>query len=181
MTPDTFLPTMLDPGLAWLAANGGPAVSDGARTFLLAVAGQEANWTARYQSSPSDTPGPARSWWQFESGGGVKGVLRHRASSTLAKAACAAFNVVPTQSAVWRAMEGHDLLAAVMARLLLWTDPYPIPTRQDEAWQCYANRLWRPGKPHPKRWPANWNAASAAVQASPTPMGTTTRVLLAQR
>jgi hypothetical protein len=75
--------------------------------------------------------------------------------------------VLPAKEAVWRALEGHDVLAAAFARLLLWTDPYPVPLGREEAWTCYAKRLWRPGKPHPDTWGSNWEAAQAAVGKSP--------------
>ena len=44
-------------------------------------------------------------------------------------------------------------VAAGFARLLLWTDPRPLPAIGDvkAAWQYYL-RNWRPGKPHEKTW-----------------------------
>ena len=173
MSPEKFLAQVLDPGLKYLASLGGPKPSDEARVFLLAVAGQESGWGARYQSAPSSTPGPARGFWQFEQGGGVAGVLTHSSSDDLAATLCDSLTVVPDQAAAWRALEGNDRLAAGFARLLLLTDPYPIPTDQAEAWDCYANRLWRPGAPHPDAWPGNWQAAEEAVasaNATPHPM-----------
>lgn len=167
MTPATFLTTILDPGLGLLATLGGPAVSNEARVFLLAVAGQESGINARYQSSPATTPGPARGWWQMEQGGGVHGVLTHGASASLAAALCNALFVVTNEPAVWRALEGNDMLAAGFARLLLWTDPKSVPTDQAGAWECYAERLWRPGKPHPDVWPGNWRTAQQTVAANP--------------
>ena len=56
--------------------------------------------------------------------------------------------VAPDAASVWRAIEGHDRLATAFARLLLWTDPHPIPTEERAAWDCYL-RLWQPGKPCP--------------------------------
>lgn len=173
MSPETFLAKILDPGLHYLASLGGPAVSDEARVFLLSVAGQESGWGARYQSAPATSPGPARGFWQFEQGGGVVGVLTHGSSDDLAAILCDSLTVVPDKEAVWRALEGSDRLAAGFARLLLLTDPYAIPTDQDAAWDCYANRLWRPGAPHPDVWPGNWQAAESAVasaNAAPHPM-----------
>lgn len=169
MTPDRFLRSMIDPGLLGLRLLGGPPNSDAAaRTFLLAVAQQEsgAALEARYQSSPSSTPGPARGFWQFEQGGGVHGVMQHAVSQSLAMSVCASLTVQWNEPAVWRALEGHDVLAVAFARLLLWTDPYPIPTTQDAAWTCYAERLWRPGAPHPEVWPGNWQRAVATVEVA---------------
>lgn len=169
MTPGTFLVGTIDPGLDFVADLAGPKPTDDVRRFLLAVALQESGkaLTARYQNSPSGTPGPARGWWQFEQGGGVTGVLNHQASATLAKLACDALTIVNQPAAVWRALEGHDVLAATFARLLLWTDPQPVPTTEAAAWDCYAKRLWRPGAPHPETWPQNWATAGAAVASMP--------------
>ncbi len=173
MTPDEFLTRILDPGLQFVASIGGPQPTIAARRFLLAVALQESgpNLEARYQNSPAAVPGPARGWWQFEQGGGVNGVLTHPNSQALAQTACNRLFVVPDGAACWRAIEGHDLLATAFARLLLWTDPPPIPTTEQAAWDCYANRLWRPGAPRRNDWTANWATAQAAVAANPLRRG----------
>ena len=165
MQPDVFLTRVLDPGLAFLASLQGPQPTNDIRRFLLCIALQESGpqLNARYQGSPSTSPGPARGWWQFEQGGGVAGVLRHAASATLSKQVCAELAVVADPASVWRAIEGSDLLAASFARLLVWTDPQPVPTTEDAAWDCYCNRLWRPGKPHPETLPGNWQTATQAV------------------
>lgn len=164
MTPAKFLSYVLDPALYFLQSiSAVPAVTDEARVFLLAVAGQEANWTARYQNSPSASPGMARGFWQFEQTGGVTGVVTHKNSRDAAAAVCAALGIVCAPEAIWRALEGNDLLAGSFARLLLWTDPYAIPTTQQTAWECYNDRLWQPGKPHPETWPTCWNEAFDAV------------------
>jgi len=156
---------LMDDGLAFLHSLGGPvpAPTDISRRFLLAVALQESEIKARYQNSPGITPGPARGFWQFEREGGVAGVLNHRASSELAAKLCSACWVRHESGAVWRALEGHDRLATGFARLLLWTDPPPLPVTEADAWDCYNRRLWRPGKPHPSKWPLNWAAASNAI------------------
>ena len=166
MTPGTFLTRVLDPGLDFLAELGGPKPTDDVRRFLLCVALQESGpkLDARYQGSPSANAGPARGWWQFEQGGGVAGVLSHSASKSLAQQTCAGLAVQAQSAAVWRSLEGNDTLAACFARLLLWTDPQPVPTREDTGWACYL-RLWRPGKPHPETWPANWQTATDAMAA----------------
>jgi hypothetical protein len=164
MAPDTFLTTIIDDGLAFVEGLGGPMPSDNARRLMLCIALQESgpNLEARYQNSPSSSPGPARGWWQFEQGGGVAGVLQHAHSRTLAAEACARVSVVAQAAAVWRAIEGHDTLSCVFARLLMWTDPAALPTAEDPAWDFYM-RLWRPGKPHRDTWGPNWRTASDAV------------------
>jgi hypothetical protein len=169
MDADRFLADIIDPGLQFLQALGGPKVSDDARRELLAIALQESGpqLEARYQNCPSTSPGPARGFWQFEQGGGVAGVLSHPSSSALSKSLCSGLAVQPASAAVWRALEGHDVLSTGFARLLLWTDPRALPTTQADGWDYYI-RNWRPGKPHPDAWPANWRTASLAVSGSAT-------------
>lgn len=171
-SPTLFLRDVIDDGLEFLTILGGPRSNDEVRRFLLAIALQESGPTleARYQSSPSTTPGPARGWWQFESGGGVAGVLRHSATKDLAEKACKSCIVVHQQQAVWRALEGHDKLAVAFARLLVLTYPGALPKTQQGGWDQYIN-LWRPGKPHQASWSGNWVTASDAVQANPVSVG----------
>lgn len=110
---------------------------------------QESRFTARRQMGM----GPAMGFWQFERGGGVKGVLNHDASKAKALTLCAARGVEANPMAVWLALENDDVLAAGFCRLLLLTDPRPLPAVNDTngAWACYL-RNWRPGKPHPETW-----------------------------
>src|SRR5262249_29333550 len=98
---------------------------------------------ARYQNSPSASAGPARGWWQFEQFGGTQGVLTHPRSQKLALAVCGQCSVVAQSAAVWRSLEGHDVLSACFSRLLIWTDPHPLPTTATPGLDCYM-RLWRP-------------------------------------
>lgn len=168
MTPDDFLRDIIDPGLTWLAKLGGPAVSDNTRRLLLAIAMQESghDLAARYQNHPSTSAGPAKGFWQFEQSGGVRGVMTHTATKALAQKASSAANVAHHEQAIHRALEGHDNLATTYGRLLLLSDPQALATTQQAGWDYY-NRNWRPGKPHPDRWPGSWAAADAAVKARP--------------
>lgn len=135
--------------------------------MLLAAGLQETQLKARVQVLDGGGRGPARGLWQFEQGGGVKGVLTHEASKSLAVQACARRGVAPTALAVWGELEHDDVLAATFARLLLWTDPRPLPTPNDtEAGWAYYERNWRPGKPHPQTWPAHWVRARRFVFGS---------------
>jgi len=122
-----------------------------ARVMLLAIGLQESRFRHRRQMPV----GPARGFWQFEQGGGVAGVLRHEATRKHAQTLCTACQVEPLPRAVWEAIEHDDTLAAGFARLLLWSDPRPLPKIGDAAggWDLYT-RTWRPGKPHPQTWPA---------------------------
>jgi hypothetical protein len=174
MKPAEFIRTVMDPGAAFLERYTGTRSNHEARRILLAIALQESQLVHRFQQlGVGAPPGPARSFWQFEQTGiharpakGKEwGILVHTVSRPRLLVACEALSVEGTGSAIWRAIEGNDLLAYSCARLLLLTDPGAIPTTEAGAWDCYANRLWNPGKPHPSKWPANWAAAGAALAA----------------
>ena len=132
--------------------------SDKATLMLLAIGMQESRFLTRKQIN-----GPARSYWQFEVGG-VSGVLRHKASKQAALAVCDARGVRPVAEEVHAALEFDDVLGACFARLLLYTDPKPLPDigEADEAWEFYL-RTWRPGKPHRHTWGGLYLAAMGEV------------------
>ena len=131
-----------------------------AHVLLLAIAGQESGFAHRRQTGL----GPARGFWQFEQPG-LRGVLTHTASETYAQQIIE--DLLYTGRPYYElheALEHNDILACAIARLLLWTDAQPLPAIGDSegAWGYYL-RLWRPGKPHPVRWPANYAAAMVMV------------------
>ena len=136
----------IDPGLALLpSAMDTPA----ARVLMLAICGQEADFHHRWQVVDRARPhvmGPARGLWQFERGGGVRGVLTHASSRTHAEDLCRLRGVPATLDGVYNALHADDVLAAGFARLLLWTDAAPLPAVGDveTAWKLYL-RTWRPG------------------------------------
>ncbi len=140
----TVTDTAINPALALLPVR---MDTPAARVLLLAIGLQESRLTHRRQIN-----GPARGLWQFERGGGVRGVLNHTATERHADALCKVRNVLPTPEAVYAALEVDDVLAAGFARLLMWSDPAPVPTTPDSAWAFYAYRTWRPGKPHRQTW-----------------------------
>lgn len=120
-----------------------------ARVMLLAIGLQESNFAHRRQlvGDPPQPVGPAKSFWQAELGGGmVHGVRVHPATQQHAAALYAARGVAPNDRAVWDAIENDDVLAAGLARLLLFSDPARLPVAEDVegAWQLYL-RTWRPG------------------------------------
>ncbi len=88
----------------------------------------------------------------------------HPATTQLIAEVCQARQVQCNAPAVYRAIENDDSLACCMARLLLWTDPQPLPAADDidGAWDYYA-RCWRPGSPHRKTWTQFHNEARAAL------------------
>lgn len=162
MTPASFLETILNPGLLVLQHVTGMPPTDQARVLMLAIAGQESGWESRRQVG-----GPARGFWQFERGGGVRGVLTHPASGPRIKAVCDTLRVPADEATVFEAIAWHDHLAVAMARLLLWTDPAPLPVvgALASGWECYV-RNWRPGKPHRDAWTERYDAAMAAISGS---------------
>lgn len=125
--------------------------------LMLAIGLQESRLTMRRQlvGSPPKPTGPAAGLWQFERGGGVRGVLTHDASKHKARGLCAARAVPAETGTVWDMLPHDDVLAAGFARLLLYTDPAPLPApgEVDAAWNYYI-RNWRPGKPHRQTWDA---------------------------
>lgn len=122
-----------------------------ARVNQAAIGQQESGYLVRRQYGN----GPARGYWQFEEGGGVKGVMEHKSTAELSRSVCHARGVPFVRRAVWEALETDDVLAAAFCRLLMWTDSGKLPTTEAEGWAMYA-RTWRPGKPHPDKWPASW-------------------------
>jgi len=132
-----------------------------ARVMMLAIGLQESQFKYRRQMNN----GPAKSFHQFERGGGVLGVLNHPASKGKSADLCRARGVSPDSMSVWNKMEFDDVLGAGFARLLLLTDPKPLPSLDDTqgAWAYYI-RNWRPGKPHIGTWAANHAAAVAAIK-----------------
>lgn len=159
MTAAEFAKTIMIPGLDFLAATVGmrPPNRDEAKVLLLAIAGQESDW----QNIPQGGGGPGRGPWQFEPET-CKELMFNPASATFYTAVCMATNTVPSRT--YDAILGSPDLAVALARLNLWCDPEPLPAigAEQAAWVAYL-RIWRPGKPRPHDWPANYSAAMAAL------------------
>ncbi|MGW9067010.1 hypothetical protein ACWGPO_23235 [Achromobacter animicus] len=146
MTLSEIIKTAIDPALVLL-----PAKMDTpeARIMLLAIGLQESLFLHRRQlvGNPPRPIGPAKSFWQAEQGGGmVHGVRLHVATSAAAAHLYQARGVPARDAAIWDAIENDDVLAAGLARLLLWSDRGRLPAVGDEqeAWYLYL-RTWRPG------------------------------------
>lgn len=164
MTPLRLVATAINPACAELAARG-VVDSVAARRFLLTIALQESRLLNRRQvGSDGHEDGPAASFWQFEKGGGCRGILRHKMSAPHIRAICADFNIEPTEQALWEGMRYQDIVAAAAARLLVFTLPGALPTTAAEGWAQYLD-AWRPGKPHPSTWAGHWATASKTVGA----------------
>lgn len=124
-----------------------------ATAMLLATGLQESRMTYRRQIG-----GPARGLWQFESGGGWRGVLWHQQTRAIALGVLKELNY--SEDPGYETLALDDILACVFARLLLWTHPFALPDKGESgyAWNYYLN-LWRPGKPHPETWPGFYEQA----------------------
>ena len=134
-----------------------------ATAMLLSIGMQESKFRERRQVGG----GPGRGVFQFERGGGVKGVMTHEDSREYLRAALVAlrYEVAIGQTLlVYQALEHNDVLAVVCARLLLWTLPAPLPERDDfdGSWAQYKSS-WRPGMPHRSTWNANYAIAHSIV------------------
>ena len=163
--------SIIEPALLLLPAK---MESPQAVVMLLAIGLHESRFEYRRQMGN----GPAKSFWQAEQGGGmVTGLLRYRVQDIrdLATGLCAVRGVAPAALEVWNAIERDDVLAAGLARLLLYTDPARLPALGDEAgaWELYL-RTWRPGAytrgdaakraALRKKWSANYAAALEVVR-----------------
>lgn len=160
MTPAILLTTAIEPAMTLLPER---MDSPQARRMLVAIALQESSLAERRQIGSWDNGipryGPARGWWQFE-GGGILGVIRHKATASHLAEACHALGYENSDpSSLHRAVEHNDVLAAVFARLNLWWLPWALAETQQEGWAQYIE-AWRPGKPHPNRWPQCWDTAN---------------------
>jgi len=139
--------------------SGIPFTSE-ANVMLLAIGLQESRFRHRRQIR-----GPARGFWQFEAYGGTRGVLTRRQTRELAERLVEQrHGPLVRFEAINAVLAEDDVLACAFARLLLWTDPRPLPTLGDSggAWRYYL-RNWRPGKPHRGTWDALYARALAVV------------------
>lgn len=120
-----------------------------ARVMLLTIGKQESRFLYRKQIG-----GPARGFYQFEEGGGVRGVLNHPATQNTVLRVLDTLDLLPSDCYDCLAEPEHDALATVFARLLLYTHPKPLPSLNsdpDVSWRYYLD-TWRPGKPHRGTW-----------------------------
>ena len=156
MRTDLFIESALFPAFRLLpVAMGSPA----AMAICIAIALQESGLRDRQQIG-----GPAHGYFQFERSGGVLGVLQHRSTRAHAVQVCEELDITPTVDKVFTAIEFHDVLACAFARLLLWSLPQAMPPQDDPdaGWKSYID-AWRPGKPHPDTWRANFETGWLAV------------------
>lgn len=162
MTPKECIAGAITPALSLLP---GKMDTPAARVMLLAIGLQESHLIYRRQQPT----GPARGLWQFEQGtqasrGGVWGLYLFRTTSNALLDLCAARGISHDPVEIYQAIEHDDVLAAGCARLLLYTDPLPLPAVDDSigSWELY-QRVWRPGTPRPDKWPSNHAKAREAI------------------
>lgn len=158
MTPHIFMRIAINPALSLLPPE---MTSPAAKALMLTIALQESRLEHRRQIG-----GPARGFWQFEVNGTL-GVLNHDKSRTLALQSLKLLGYQDVfAEEVHPLLEHNDVLAAIFARLLLWTLPMPLPVRRrvSEGWDQYLE-AWRPGRPHPGTWGENWQDAWEALLA----------------
>lgn len=166
MTPRAFLTRIINPTLDMMQELTAVAIpaSDQARVELLTIALQESGLRYRQQ-----VPVPyAHGWWEFENGpqsalGGLFKIMPQKLS-----AVCAELVVPFDRDTVFGAIVWCDLLACAVARLLLWSEPNPLPAIGDiqGAWNYYV-KLWGPGSPRPKEWPALYAQSVIALKGLP--------------
>jgi len=128
------------------------------RVLLLAIGMQESRFLHRKQIN-----GPARGFFQFEEGGGVRGVLKHPSTKRIIQDVI--FKLGIPADECYNCLAEDDDLAAAFARLLLYTDLKPLPALNSdpsESWNYYM-RTWRPGKPHRETFDAFLLHAREAV------------------
>lgn len=135
-----------------------------ATAMLLAIGLQESGFRHRRQIN-----GPARGFWQFERGGGVRGILTHDKTRPLLDRALRELKfdaAIGLEAACHNLIEVNDVVAAVFARLLLSTVLQRLPQRGEAqlAWEQYVE-AWRPGKPHRDTWDAYYEHAWSLVAA----------------
>lgn len=135
-----------------------------ARSLLLAIGLQESEFSKRRQVTSNPTYAPARGFWQFERPGATTEVLVNAHTRPLLLPALEALRYPADGTVCWEAFEHNDVLACVFARLFLLTSPRanPGPAAAAAGWQVYVS-TWRPGRPRPDDWPANYARAWAVT------------------
>lgn len=148
-----------------------PAMMKSPRAWamLLAIGLQESKFLDRRQvvDKAKMTFGPARGFWQFERAGGTAGVLHHPKTRDVAIGVLRELrypNIHSPRDAHY-VLHDNDLLACCFARLLLWTVPGALPTRDNplDGWRQYLEG-WRPGAPHPRSWDGYYREAWDRVE-----------------
>ena len=167
MTASEFYTTILIPA-AQFAADINPALdTPPARLQMLATAGYESRWEYRAQFGG----GPALGYWMDQQNA-VQLLLDHPAAGPLLRRAAEALGIAPHAAAIHAASENTDAIAYLIARLLAWCDPHPVPAIGDEegCWHAYL-RAQNPGAVSRERWAEVYPQAAACFQPEPAASG----------
>jgi hypothetical protein len=145
-----YIKTQVDIAINMLSSYKASMANENAIGLMYAIGFQESRFLHRRQRG-----GPARGFWQFEKGG-IEAVLGHKATGDIARDTMYNMCMFDTDADyIIQAIEHNDVLAAVFARLLLFTNPKLIPAfcaeNKDELWQYYLE-TWRPGRPRKENW-----------------------------
>jgi len=138
------------------AALPGKLNSPEATCLLLAIGRQESGFRVSQQYGN----GPAHGLWQFE-GGGIRAVLYSTSSGNMLWQFCQEIGVTYGSLTIYDALVNDDVLAAGLARLLLWDSPIKLPRIGDidRGWKYYKD-CWEPGKPDRTRWLQSYTMAT---------------------
>lgn len=130
-----------------------------AKAMILAIGLQESRFQHRVQVG-----GPAHGFWQFEKGGGVRGVINHVYVGPILVPVLQTLRYRANEDECYQAIVHNDVLACVFARLFLWTGSGRLPLKAETtyAWSYY-NKVWRPGRPHPETWEQFYHEAWRVV------------------
>jgi len=144
IAPADALGKIIVPALATLPAE---MDSPQARLMLLAIMLQESGLRTREQNG-----GPARGLAQFERNG-VLAVMHNTRTADIVFHWCDDNGITYGSNTIYERLALDDELACVFARLLLWSDPRPLPAIGDVMGAFdYYERCWGPGKPSYSRW-----------------------------
>ena len=155
ITAADLLSLIVRPTLRWL---GEKYATHEAEVLLIAIAIQESRLAARRQQ-PS---GPARSYWQIEPQTAKAVYLKWGTGQR----ALDKLGLRPVTLLIAKEqMEWSEVGSCIIARGILYLDSKPLPWvgNEDAAWDYYANRTWRPGKPRHNAWQQSYSTAMDAV------------------
>lgn len=160
MTPRLLLDLVVRPTLYTLAGEIGKPSIDGRepQVLLIAIAIIESGLKAREQY----TGGPAKSFWQIEPATAEDTLARCKHVKRFCDALLCPSPLKPVDFRY--TLRYCDAAACAIARGILLLDRKRLPEYGDQqgALSCYL-RNWRPGKPHPEKWPAAYKAAMDAI------------------
>lgn len=157
MTPEDCINLAIKPSLLLLPSR---MTSPAAVAMIVAIALQESALKYRRQIR-----GPARGYWQFELIG-VQGVFKHHVTEEMARGIMRILDYKPTPEVAYKAIEHNDVLAAALARLLLWQHPDPLADGRMDI-QTGLNQYvkqWRPGRLRANKWEPSYTDAWNTVR-----------------